>query len=283
MPDRILANVSDTARWVAVYRAWETARPDALFSDRLAARLAGEQGRAIANLPPSQVRNGWPTIVRTKLIDDLIMASVRDGCDCVVNLAAGLDTRPYRLPLPASLNWIEADLPEIIDEKIRLLAGEKPVCRLSQDKVDLADTGQRADFLDRTTRDANKVLAITEGLLIYLDEDAVRSISQDLAARQAIRWWILDIASPATLRMMQRSMGEQFAVAPLRFAPIEGIGFFETFGWKALEIRSLLNEAIRFRRVPFFLRLFSLFPEPDPRNPGKRTRWSAVTRLERKD
>jgi hypothetical protein len=33
--------------------------------------------------------------------------------------------------------------------------------------------------------------------------------------------------------------------------------------------------------VPFFLRLFSLFPEPDPRNPGKMTRWSAVARLER--
>src|SRR5215471_4573647 len=173
MPDRIPANVSDTARWVAVYRAWESARPDALFTDPLAAQLAGEQGRAIANLAPSQVRNGWPTIVRTKLIDDLIMASVRDGGDCVVNLAAGLDTRPYRLPLPASLNWIEADLPEIIDEKIRLLAGEQPACRLLRDKVDLADAGQRADFLGGATRDAKKALVITEGLLIYLDEDAV--------------------------------------------------------------------------------------------------------------
>ena len=81
--------------------------------------------------------------------------------------------------------------------------------------------------------------------------------------------------------MMRRGMGEHLAQAPLGFAPVEGIGFLEALGWKALEIRSLLNEAIRLRRVPFFLRLFSLFPEPDPRNPGKMTRWSAVARLER--
>jgi hypothetical protein len=82
--------------------------------------------------------------------------------------------------------------------------------------------------------------------------------------------------------MMQRTMGQQPAQAPLKFAPVEGIGFFETLGWKALEIRSLLNEAIRFHRAPFFLRLFSIFPEPNPRNPGKMARWSAVARFERK-
>ena len=37
-------NISDTARWVAVYRAQETARPDAIFRDPFAERLAGERG-----------------------------------------------------------------------------------------------------------------------------------------------------------------------------------------------------------------------------------------------
>src|SRR6185369_17641435 len=44
----LVSNVSDTARWVATYRAQETARPDALFKDPFAERLAGERGRAIA-------------------------------------------------------------------------------------------------------------------------------------------------------------------------------------------------------------------------------------------
>jgi len=57
----LISNVSDTARWVAVYRAWETARPDALFRDPYAERLAGERGKQIvAQLPMSRVaRNGW--------------------------------------------------------------------------------------------------------------------------------------------------------------------------------------------------------------------------------
>ena len=87
-----VSNVSDTARWVAVYRAWESARADALFRDPYADRLAGERGRAIAALMPLQARSGWPMIARTKLIDDLVQAAIARGCDCVLNLAAGLDT-----------------------------------------------------------------------------------------------------------------------------------------------------------------------------------------------
>jgi methyltransferase (TIGR00027 family) len=179
MPAPLVSNVSDTARWVAVYRAWESARPDALFSDPFADRLAGERGRAIAALAPRQVRTGWPMVIRTKLMDDLVLASVQDGCDCVLNLAAGLDTRPYRLALPAALSWIEADLPGIVEEKNKLLAGEKPACRLSREPIDLADPTQRSALLDRVVRDTRKILIITEGLLIYLDEDVVRSIGRN--------------------------------------------------------------------------------------------------------
>ena len=91
--DVLVSNVSDTARWVACYRAIKSARPDAIFKDPLAERLAGEKGKAIAARAAKNMHNGWPVIARTKVIDDLILASVAVGCDCVVNLAAGLDTR----------------------------------------------------------------------------------------------------------------------------------------------------------------------------------------------
>src|SRR5438270_9332320 len=133
----VVSHISDTARWVAVYRALESRRPDALFHDPFAARLAGTQGEQIAGGIWRAARDGWPMVARTRLIDDLILASIADGCDRVLNLAAGLDTRPYRLALPAELTWVEADLPGIIDEKERLLAAETPVCRLSREKVNL--------------------------------------------------------------------------------------------------------------------------------------------------
>jgi len=41
-----ISSVSDTARWVALYRAMESDRPDALFRDPYARRLAGAAGAA---------------------------------------------------------------------------------------------------------------------------------------------------------------------------------------------------------------------------------------------
>ena len=276
-----VSNVSDTARWVAVYRARESARPDALFNDPYAKALAGERGQAIAQLMPTQARSGWPMVARTKLIDDLVQAAVAQGCDCVINLAAGLDTRPYRLALPNSLQWVEVDLPGLIEEKERLLADAKPCCRLRRFKVDLTDFGALATALRDAVTPSTHAVVITEGLLVYLDELQVSALSKDLAALPGVRSWILDLASPAILEMMKKSMGEHLANAPMKFAPANGIAFFEALGWHVAQVRSIFHAAMRFRRLPWFLRPFALFPEPNPRKLG-RARWSGVVQLERR-
>ena len=79
--DPLISNVSDTARWVATYRAVESARPDALFHDPLADRLAGDRGRAIVAAAPRAIRNGWWLVARTKVMDDVIIDALADGCD----------------------------------------------------------------------------------------------------------------------------------------------------------------------------------------------------------
>jgi methyltransferase (TIGR00027 family) len=273
-----ISNVSDTARWVAVYRARETARPDALFHDPYAQLLAGERGQEIAAFMPRQARNGWPMIARTKLMDDLIMAAIAEGCDCVLNLAAGFDTRPYRLAVPSSLRWIEADLPALTEEKAQLLKDAEPRCQLRRIKVDLADSTARVAMLKEAVGPSRNVLVITEGLLLYLDEAQVRSLAIDLAAQPGIRGWILDLASPALLKMVEKSMGPRLANAPMKFGPANGVAFFEALGWRATQIHSVLRAAARFRRLPWSLKLFAFLPEPNPRNPG-RAPWSAVVQF----
>ena len=273
-----ISNVSDTARWVAVYRARETARPDALFHDPYAQLLAGQRGQEIAAFMPRQARNGWPMIARTKLMDDLIMAAIAEGCDCVLNLAAGFDTRPYRLAVPSSLRWIEADLPALTEEKAQLLKDAEPRCQLRRIKVDLADSTARVAMLKEALGPSRNVLVITEGLLLYLDEAQVRSLAIDLAAQPGIRGWILDLASPALLKMVEKSMGPRLANAPMKFGPANGVAFFEALGWRATQIHSVLRAAARFRRLPWSLKLFAFLPEPNPRNPG-RAPWSAVVQF----
>src|SRR5215831_5539603 len=111
MPRAAIEDVSDTAFWIAHIRAAESRLPGALFDDRLAARLAGERGREIAAGMPMSRMIAWTVVIRTCIIDDYIKSALAHGIDTVLNLGAGLDTRPYRMALPRTLRWVEADYP----------------------------------------------------------------------------------------------------------------------------------------------------------------------------
>jgi methyltransferase (TIGR00027 family) len=274
-PEPLIRNVSDTARWVAVYRAQETERPDAIFRDPYARRLAGERGEQIARLRPLGSDNAWSMITRTYLIDQFIATELQHGADMVINLAAGLDSRPYRMQLPLSLHWIEVDLPEILDYKENVLRGEKPMCSLERVRLDLSDLSARRELFARLAPSAKRALIITEGLMIYLTAEAAGELAADTAAHKTFSRWIVDIASPGLLRMLGKRMAPQLReAAPFKFAPEEGPAFFERYGWKALQVQSLLKNAARLKRLSLILRLFALLPESEK---SRRARpWSGV-------
>src|SRR6516225_4907817 len=158
----VVQNTSDTARWAAYFRAQETARPDALFRDLYAERLAGQQGTDIANTLPDGNKHAWAWVTRTYLFDRFIKQELQQGADLVLNLAAGLDARPYRMELPASLQWIEVDLPEILAYKEEILTSEKPTCALERVRLNLADGDARRTLFATLNRRARKILVLTE-------------------------------------------------------------------------------------------------------------------------
>src|SRR5579862_3429503 len=135
----MIENVSDTAFWIAYHRAVETERADALFRDPWASKLAGDRGPKIARGMPWSFATGWMVAIRTRIIDDYIKAAVAEGADVILNLGAGLDTRPFRMDLPKTLLWIEADYPDLIAFKEKQLADETPSCQLERAKIDLAN------------------------------------------------------------------------------------------------------------------------------------------------
>ena len=178
----LVRNISDTALWVAHYRAVETDRPDAIFRDPFARALAGERGERIAKAQTFADQNAWSFLARTYLFDQFIVAAVRGGVDLVVNLAAGLDTRPYRMDLPKTLRWVEIDLPGILDYKETILKGVPPVCMLERLRLDLSDESARREVFARVADGSSRALVVTEGLLIYLSPEQVASLALDLAA-----------------------------------------------------------------------------------------------------
>jgi len=277
----LIRDVSDTARWMAVYRARESERPDAVFHDPFARALAGERGERIAAALPFGDENAWSFVARTYLFDRIVARQVKEGCDLVLNLAAGLDTRPYRMDLPASLRWVEVDLADILDYKEAVLGGAQPRCALERVRLDLSNADARRGLFARIGRTASRALVMAEGLLIYLMPHEVGELSQDLAAPPGIANWAVDICSPGLLAMMKERMS-RIAIesgAPFLFAPPEGPEFFTPYGWTAVSVRSLRKTAGKLERLPFALRMFSLLPE-SPGRQGSRP-WAAVCLLAR--
>ena len=166
-----IRHISDTALWVAVYRAQESERAEAVFHDPYARKLAGDRGMQIAAAMPFAQRHSWSYIARTWLVDQVIEREVQQGTDTVINLAAGLDSRPYRMQLPASLRWIEVDLPDMLNYKQDVLAAERPVCAVERVPLDLRDTAARRALFHRLGGEVKRALMVSEGLIVYFEAD----------------------------------------------------------------------------------------------------------------
>lgn len=259
----LIQSVSDTALAVAYARALETERPDALFQDGFARRLAGEQGKTIYQKIKGARSLGWLISTRTVLLDALIQSQIRqEGVDTVLNLAAGLDTRPYRLSLPANLQWIEVDLPPVINYKQKILAEATPVCKLERISADLTAPAQRRQLVAQINA-GQKILVITEGLLVYLLPQQVSALAVDLHTHPATSTWLTDLVSPWSVKFAQLRMSQE-AIAKnvqFQFAPDDPQAFFKPWGWQIQESRSLWQEAHRLQREVFFGKIARWFPQ----------------------
>jgi methyltransferase (TIGR00027 family) len=276
-----LTHISDTARWIAVMRARETARPDALFQDPLAAMVAGSGGRNIEEMMRHRGQMpDWPIVMRTLVLDEHILRGVADGVDMVIDLAAGLDTRPYRLDLPASLTWVDVDFPGILAEKDKLLESETPRCKVERIATDLSDGAARRTLFAELGGRATKALVLAEGLLVYLTESDVTGLAQDLAAVPTFRYWTLEVVSASLLIRLNKTVGKRLAAAgmPMQWGTAQGPHFFEPLGWRLLEARSMFREAAKYKRLPFPMSLFAYLPEGNP--PWKHP-WAGVCLYQR--
>jgi O-methyltransferase involved in polyketide biosynthesis len=98
----LVRTISDTALWVAYYRAQESERADVLFRDPLARALAGGRGEQIARSQAVGDKNAWAFVARTVLFDRLIDEAVRGGVDLVVKASSSISPRSKSRPWRAT-------------------------------------------------------------------------------------------------------------------------------------------------------------------------------------
>jgi len=234
----------------AYCRAVESDRPDAHFHDPYARLLAGMRGREALRRVPAPDLTVASSTVRTCQLDALIVAAIRDHViDTVLNLGAGLDMRPYRLPLPSDLRWVEVDQADVLSYK-RGFGFDEPICRVEALALELTDPGARSDAFRQIGSGSRNLLVITEGLLVYFTAEQVAAVARDLRGIARRRWWLTDIVSPAALELIRRGRVDQPCDKDLEltFAPAEGAYFFRKWGWEPERVLWSLDEAERLRR-----------------------------------
>ncbi len=238
-----IRDVSDTAFWVASFRAEESKRSDALFQDPLASVLIGDRGDQIAMEMFGEKYVRWTVVTRTVVIDRFIEKLIAEGVDTILNLGAGLDCRPYRMKLPHKLKWIEVDYDHIIKLKESKLSRMAPQCQLERISMDLSKRSERLKLLSRINSQSQKVLVLTEGVIPYLSEQSVAELAEDLRAQKNFRFWICEYLAPRVYPYLKnKSRQKQLRNAPFQFFPADWYGFFDQCGWKPVTT-SYLGEA----------------------------------------
>ncbi|MEB3050129.1 class I SAM-dependent methyltransferase [Mycolicibacter sp. MYC123] len=181
----ITTSVGSTALFVATARALEARKPDPLAVDpyaELFCRAAGGDWEAVVggNLPEHQLLTsdfGEHFVnfqgARTRYFDDYFRRAAGAGVRQVVILAAGLDSRAYRLEWPEGTKIFELDQPQVLAYKSYVLSqrGIRPTAERHEVAVDLREDWPQA-LRDSGFDPSQPSAWIAEGLLIYLPADA---------------------------------------------------------------------------------------------------------------
>src|SRR6185369_10222448 len=122
-------------------------------------------------------------VIRTRFLDDFVVSAVRQDLRQVVILAAGMDTRAFRLPWPEGVTLFEIDQPELLKVKDEILRGEgaKPLCRRVAIGANL-QTDWTGPLADAGFVPGAPSLWLAEGLFFYLEDSALRSILEKLSS-----------------------------------------------------------------------------------------------------
>lgn len=266
MAEQLINNVSDTALWIAAYRALESERADAVFSDPLARKLATDRGFQMVEATTIKEHMAFAMVTRTTGIDRLINIAIERGIDTVINLGAGLDTRPYRMNLPVNLRWVEVDFPHMIAYKTRLLENDIPACHLQRLSADLSNDAERNTLFTQLGNEAKRALIITEGVIGYLSNDHAAQLSKALFNIPTFQYWIMDYHGGLRRHRRATDLKKLLSNAPLQFNVENTIAFFTSHGWQVHDNIYLLDEGDRIgRKLPplkFPLNLMvKLFPK----------------------
>jgi len=240
--EAVLSGVGNTARWIAASRAKESELALPLFTDPYARELSGESGFELQKTMRAAMgaQGDGPDLylsIRTKFLDDALLNAVRyRRLHQVVILAAGMDTRAFRIPWPSDVKVFEVDRDEIFDHKEAVLgrAAASPSCDRYVVRADLARPWTGA-LLAAGFQKSKPAAFLVEGLLMYLEEHEALPLLAAIGEIAAPGSWIAaDVVNPEVLTspyMARYMTALREAGSPWKFGIEDPESFFRQHGW----------------------------------------------------
>lgn len=157
-------------------RAAETNRKKGVLKDPYAVNILSKLEFEASNKnrisTPSQVG----TIIRTLIIDELLMVFLKENPNgVVINLGCGLDARSHRIPLSRKNNWIDIDVPESIELRKQFFQEYPNYQMLAKSMFDYT-------WMDFVPID-RPLFIMAEGVMMYFDEQNIKAMFNELATR----------------------------------------------------------------------------------------------------
>ncbi|NLU66104.1 SAM-dependent methyltransferase [Streptomyces sp. HNM0574] len=235
--------VSYTAQWTAAARAAESERgDDALFDDPYARELAAPRGFELLEKYGGGGLREFIGI-RTRYLDDAVTDALDGtGVRQVVLVAAGMDTRAFRLGWPPGVTVYEVDHEALVREKRARLERLGATARTERREVGADLAGEWLPRLEEAGFDRSRpVLWVAEGLFFFLTREQATGLLRLLRSASAPGSALAtDFASEALLRSpFSRRFLEHLRAdgTPWRFGTDEPEEFLAGSGWKAVEVK----------------------------------------------
>ena len=235
--------VAKTSLLTAAMRAVETRRSESegrLFSDPYAEVLAGEEGFTLLKNAIAASGDQPAIAIRTAFMDLKIQAALNAGVRQFAFLAAGMDSRAYRMSFHHDTKIFELDRKEVFSYKLEKLGNTKPNCELNTIAVDLVDPND--DWIKKIIAAGFKThdptLWLVEGLLMYLKESQVINLLNQINQLATTNDFMLfDILTRSLIEApyMQNQLKFLESIgAPWYFGVNEPEEFMKKFGWNSV-------------------------------------------------
>lgn len=250
----VIKDISQTAILVAGCRAFEHTQKPSLIKDHLAGSLLSTEDVKLFELFKNSAQFSLfntSVIVRTLVLDNMILNLLsKEDITQVINLGAGLDTRPYRMSLSKELIWWEIDHKNITITKEKALRNYTPNCIVKRKAIDLNSIDKFKIFINKEIDKEKKTLVFSEGILIYLDPEIVSKLLSIFANLSLCTHWITDVGTIKNRNFQKSQSKSTFTqlLKHMKFYSSPNDKIYAAHNWKVKQFKDLAIEAINYNR-----------------------------------